>query len=182
MSQPYLNVQLESSDGLLQHLAPLLLRQLYAVHPAAVQLFEQVGAGDAGESEERDAVAAAQLQGLLGDPTQDLPSRQVPQVPGISVGNQVLRVLLPDLKKKKLSSVVILKKKKKKRTAQCAETHLFDAVTVSLSGCWDNNLLSPVSTKKELQVFLNERQSGQFSRKVNWRNAWMVAVSVQLLL
>lgn len=69
LSQPYLNVELEGSEGLLQHLAPLLLRQLHAVHPAAVQLFEQVGAGDAGESEEGQAVAAAQLHGLLGDPT-----------------------------------------------------------------------------------------------------------------
>lgn len=100
MSQPYLNVELEGSDGLLQHLAPLLLRQLHAVHPAAVQLFEQVGTGDARESEERHTVAAAQLQGFLGDPTQDLPPRQVTQVAGISMCQQVLRVLLPDLKKR----------------------------------------------------------------------------------
>lgn len=99
-SRPYLNIQLEGSAGLLQHLAPLLLRQLHAVHPAAVQLFEQVGAGDAGESEERQAVVAAQLQGFPGDPTQDLPSRQVTQVAGVSVGHQVLWILLPDLKKR----------------------------------------------------------------------------------
>lgn len=100
-SRPYLNVELEGSEGLLQHLAPLLLGQLHAVHPAAVQLFEQVGAGDAGESEERQAVPAAQLQGFLGDPTQDLPSRQVTQVAGVSVGHQVLGILLPDLKRKR---------------------------------------------------------------------------------
>lgn len=99
VSQPYLNVELEGSDGLLQHLAPLLLRQLHAVHPAAVQLLEQVGAGDTRESEERHTLAAAQLQGFLGDPTQDLPSRQVTQVPGISMGYQVLGILPPDLKK-----------------------------------------------------------------------------------
>lgn len=81
----------------MQHLAALPLRQLHAVHPAAVQPLEQVGAGDAGEGEEGQALAAAQLQGLLGDPTQHLPSRQVAQVPGVSVGDQVLGVLLPDL-------------------------------------------------------------------------------------
>lgn len=61
MSPPYLNVELKGSEGLLQHRAPLLLRQLHAVHPAAVQLLEQVGAGDARESEERHAIAAAQF-------------------------------------------------------------------------------------------------------------------------
>lgn len=100
MSQPYLNVELEGSDGLLQHLAPLLLCQLHAVHPAAVQLLEQVGAGDAGESKEQHTLAAAQLQGFLGDPPQDLASRQVTQVPGISMGKQVLGIFLPDLKKR----------------------------------------------------------------------------------
>lgn len=61
MSPPYLNVELEGSEGLLQHRAPLLLRQLHAVHPAAVQLLEQVGAGDAREGKEPHTVAAGQL-------------------------------------------------------------------------------------------------------------------------
>lgn len=55
-------------------------------------------------------------------------------------------------------------------------------MAVSLSGCWDDDLLSPAFTQKELQVFLDGRQSGQLSGEVNWRDAWMVTVSVHLLL
>lgn len=77
ITAPYLNVELECSDSLLQDAVPLLLRQLHAVHPAAIQLFEQVGAGHAREGKERQTLAALQPHGLLGDPTQDLPSRQV---------------------------------------------------------------------------------------------------------
>ena len=69
-----------------------------------------------------------------------------------------------------------------RKESQRDEAHLFDSLAVSLSGCWDDDLLSPVLTKKELQVFLDGRQSGQFGREVNWRDAWMVAVSVHLLL
>lgn len=80
-----------------------------------------------------------------------------------------------------MNAVVILNENSRKKT-QCDEAHLFDSVAVSLSGCWDDDLLSPALTQKEFQVFLDGRQSGQFSREVNWRNARMVAVSVHLLL
>lgn len=72
--------------------------------------------------------------------------------------------------------------KRTEKTTRCDEAHLSDPVAVSLRGCWDNDLLSPVLTQKELQVLLDGRQSGQFSRKVNWRHAWMVAVPVHLFL
>lgn len=73
----YLNVKLKGSDSLLQHAVPLLLRQLDAVHAAAIQLFEQVGAGHTREGKERQTLAALQPHGLLSNSTQDLPSRQV---------------------------------------------------------------------------------------------------------
>lgn len=72
--------------------------------------------------------------------------------------------------------------KKKDDEAHHDEAHLFDSVAVSPSGCWDNDLLSPAFTQKELQVFLDGLQSGQLSGEVNWCNAWMVTVSVHLLL
>lgn len=100
ITAPHLNVKLEGSDGLLQHAVPLLLRQLHAVHPAAVELFEQVGAGDSGEGKERQTLVALKPHGLLGDSTQDLPSRQVTEVPGVSVGNQKFRIFFTDLEKK----------------------------------------------------------------------------------
>lgn len=84
---PHLNVELKGSDGLLQHAVPLLLRQLHAVHSAAVELLEQVGAGDSGEGKERQTLVALKPHGLLGDSTQDLPSGQVTEVPGVSVSN-----------------------------------------------------------------------------------------------
>ena len=83
---PHLNVQLEGSDGLLQHAAPLLLRELHAVHPAAVELLEAVGAGDSEEGKERQTLLVLQPQGLLGHSNQDLAARQVSEVPGVSVG------------------------------------------------------------------------------------------------
>lgn len=55
-------------------------------------------------------------------------------------------------------------------------------MAVSLSGCWDHDLLSPAFPQKELQVILDGRQSGQLSGEVNWCDAWMVTVSVHLLL
>lgn len=96
----YLNVELKCSHCFLQNTFPLLLRQLHAVHPAAIQLFEQVGAGHAGESKEGQTLAVFQPHGLLGNPTQDLPSRQVTEVPGVSVGNQEFWVLFTNLEKK----------------------------------------------------------------------------------
>lgn len=62
------------------------------------------------------------------------------------------------------------------------ETHLSQSVTVSLSGCRDNNRLSPVLAADVFQVFLNGLQPGQLCREVNRRNARVVAVAVQLFL
>lgn len=93
----YLNVELKCSHCFLQNAVPLLLCQLHAVHPAAIQLFEQVRAGHAGKSKEGQALAVFQPHGLLGNPTQDLPSRQVAKVPGVSVGNQEFWVLFTNL-------------------------------------------------------------------------------------
>lgn len=62
------------------------------------------------------------------------------------------------------------------------KTHLSQSVTVSLSGCRDNNRLSPVLAADVFQVFLNGLQPGQLCREVNRRNAWVVAVAVQLFL
>lgn len=96
---PHLDVELEGSDGLLQHAVPLLLRQLHAVHAAAVELFEQVGAGDAREGEERQTLAPLQAHGLLGDSTQDLTSRQVAEIPSVGVGDQKHGLFFANLEK-----------------------------------------------------------------------------------
>lgn len=96
----YLNVELKCSHCFLQNTFPLLLRKLHAVHPAAIQLFEQVGAGHARESKEGQTLAVFQPHGLLGNPTQDLPSRQVTKVPGVSMGNQEFWVLFTNLGEK----------------------------------------------------------------------------------
>lgn len=93
----YLNIEFKRPHGLLQDAVPLLLRQLHAVHPAAVQLLEEVGAGHAREGKEGQTLASLQAHGLLGDPAQDLPSRQVAQVAGVGVSNEELWVLLTDL-------------------------------------------------------------------------------------
>lgn len=93
------------------------------------------------------------------------------------MGNQVLGVLLPDLNED--LTVVILNQS---RSCDCEQTHLSDPVAVSLGGRRDDDLLPPVLTKKELQVFLDGRQPGQFSWEVNRSNARMVTVSVHLFL
>ena len=93
----YLDVKLEGSDGLLQHSLPLLLCHFYAVHPAAVELFEQGGVRHAREGEEGQAVAVLQAQGLLGDTAQDLSSRQVTEVPRVGMGDQEFRVFFANL-------------------------------------------------------------------------------------
>lgn len=98
LTGPYLNVKLEGSDGFFQHAVPLLLRQLHTVHAAAVQLFEQVGAGDTRERKEGKALVALQPHGLLGNSTEDLTSRQIAKVPGVSVGNQKFGVFFTNLK------------------------------------------------------------------------------------
>lgn len=98
VTPPYLNVELKGPDSLLQHAIPLLLCQLHAVHSTAIELFEQVGAGHAGESKEGQTIAIFQTHGLLGDPTKNLSSRQVTQVSSVSVSKQELWVFFADLK------------------------------------------------------------------------------------
>lgn len=95
---PHLDVQLKGPHCLLQHAVPLLLRQLHAVHPAAIELLEQVGAGNAREGKERQTIGAFQPHGLLGNSAEHLPSRQVSQVSRVSVSNQELRVFFANLK------------------------------------------------------------------------------------
>ena len=92
-----LYVELKGLDSFLQHPCPLLLRQLHAVHPAAVELFEPVGAWHARKGEERHTLAALQPQGLLGNAAKDLTPGQVTQVTGICVGKQELWILSSDL-------------------------------------------------------------------------------------
>jgi len=182
----YLNVELERSDGLLQHAVPLLLRELHAVHPAAIQLFEPVGAGHSGEGKERQTLAALQPHGLLGDPTQDLTSRQVTEVTSVSMGNQEFRVFFTDLKKKKVEGKSVQHHTVKKQMISICiyydETYLSESVAVSSSGSRDNNLLSPVLAVEIFQVFLEGPQSGQFSREVNGSDTGVVAVPVHLFL
>ncbi len=175
----YLNVELERSDSLLQHAVPLLLRQLHAVHPAAIQLFEQVGAGHTREGKERQTIAAFQPHGLLGDSTQDLPSREVTKVTGVSVGKQKFRVFFTNLKKKKNRDeecYLVPNSRETVRNLVCdkRETYLSESVAVSFSGCRNNDLLSPVLAVEVLQVFLDGLQPGQLSREVNGSDTGVV--------
>ena len=97
LSVTHLYVELEGCDGLLQHPLALFLGQLDAVHAAPVQLLEEAGAAHGREREERQTLSALQAQGLLGYAPQHLPSRKVSEVTSVGVGNQLFRVLLPNL-------------------------------------------------------------------------------------
>lgn len=98
MTPPYLNVELKGPDSLLQHTVPLLLCQLHTVHSAAIELFEQVGAGHPREGKEGQTITIFQIHGLLSDPTKNLSPRQVTQIPGVSMGKQEFRVFFANLK------------------------------------------------------------------------------------
>jgi len=97
----HLDVELEGSEGLLQHAAPLLLCQLHAVHAAPVQLLEEVRAADARKREEGQALSALQPERLLRDAAQHLPARQVAQIACVSVSQQILGVISAHLRHKR---------------------------------------------------------------------------------
>lgn len=61
-------------------------------------------------------------------------------------------------------------------------THQPQPFNILVSGCRYDDFLPPVSAQEVLQVALKRLPAGQFLRKVDGSNGWMIAVVVQLLL